>query len=197
MEMHIPITELEITVFDFETTGTLQGFENEPWQIGMVSLRQGRVDATTMFESLLRVDGTRPFNRHAPGRHAQLRTEIAAAPTMQDIWPQIGRRLTACPLCAHNVGTEKKFARRAVPMHRLGPWVDTLKLARRAWPGCRSYALEDLVHELSLQERLLSLCPGREAHDALYDAVASALMLEYLLRQSGWERVTLFHLSEG
>ena len=62
----------------------------------------------------------------------------------------------------------------------------TLALARRAWPAAPSHALEDLVPALGLLPRLQALLPGREPHDALYDAVACALLLLHLLDQPGW-----------
>jgi DNA polymerase III epsilon subunit-like protein len=195
MDNSVAIFDSEITVLDYESTGSLSGYANEPWQIGMVSLKAGRVDAGSLFESLLRVDARRPFNPHAPGRHSLLRDEISEAPTQQELWPRIQHRLTNYPLCAHNVATEKKFIRAAAPMHRFGPWIDTLKVARKAWPGCPSYALGDLVAMLDLSEEVEALCPERDAHDALYDAVASAKLLEYLLEQPGWGKVTIAELT--
>ncbi len=195
MENSMAIFRAEITVLDYETTGSLRGYANEPWQIGMVSLRNGKVDTSSMFESLLRVDASRPFNPHAPGRHAVLRDKIAAAPSPQELWPEIMPRLTEFPLCAHNVATEKKFTRVMAPMHRFGVWIDTLRIARKVWVGCASYALEDLIVLLDLKSRLDQLCPGRDAHDALYDAVASALLLEHLLEQPGWGDMTVGELA--
>ena len=195
MDFSGSIFDVEVTVLDYESTGSLAGHANEPWQIGMVSLKAGKVDSATMFESFLRVDATRPFNPHAPGRHGVLRDAIAAAPTLQDIWPRIKPRLFDCPLCAHNIATEKKFTRAAAPMHRFGPWIDTLKIARKVWPGCPSYALDDLIGMLGLKPKVDELCPGRAAHDALYDAVASAMLLEHLLEQPGWGGTTIGELA--
>jgi len=190
MSTSVALLKSAITVLDFESTGSVTGFNDEPWQIGMVTLRCGRIDPDSMFESLLRVDINRPFNVYAPGRHHLLRDALAQAPTLHALWPKISSRLTAGPLAAHNAATEKKFIRAAAPMHRLGPWIDTLTLARKAWPGCSSYALEDLTRWLNLKKRVNELCFGREAHDALYDAVAAAALLELLLAQPGWERVS-------
>ena len=195
MDGSIAIFEAEITVLDYESTGSLSGYANESWQIGMVSLKGGKVEAASMFESLLRVEVNRPFNPHAPGRHAALRTEISVAPTPQELWPQVKLRLTGHPLCAHNVATEKKFLRAMAPMHLFGPWIDTLRIARKVWSGCPSYALGDLVVMLGLQQRVDELCPGREAHDALYDAVASAMLLEHLFEQPGWGGITVGELA--
>jgi DNA polymerase III epsilon subunit-like protein len=195
MDLTMAIFNAEITVLDYESTGSLRGYPNEPWQIGMVSLKAGRIDPDSMFESLLRVDINRPFNPHAPGRHAALRDKIATAPSPQELWPKIKPRLTGFPLCAHNVATEKKFTRAMAPMHQFGPWIDTLKIARKVWPGCSSYALEDLLVMLDLKPGVDELCSGREAHDALYDAVASAMVLQHLLEQPGWNSVTIEDLT--
>ncbi|MBN2161850.1 MAG: 3'-5' exonuclease [Pontiellaceae bacterium] len=195
MDAHTPITNAVITVLDFETTGTVRGFDNEPWQIGMVGLRHGRVDEESLFESLMRIDINRPFNPHAPGRHVLLRDELATAPSPQEVWLKLMPRLTEYPLCAHNVATEKKFTRLMAPMHRFGMWIDTLRIARKVWPGCPSYALEDLTVMLDIKPRIEALCPAREAHDALYDAVASAALLEHLLEQPGWADISISELA--
>lgn len=195
MDSSQAVSDSEITVLDYESTGSLSGYANEPWQIGMVSLAGGKVNAESMFESLLRVGADRPFNPHAPGRHAALRGAISAAPTPQELWPQVEPRLAGRPLCAHNVATEKKFIRAMAPMHLFGPWIDTLRIARKVWPGCPSYALGELVARLGLKSRIDALCPGAEAHDALYDAVASAMLLEHLLEQPGWGGVTIGELA--
>ncbi|MEN8256216.1 MAG: 3'-5' exonuclease, partial [Verrucomicrobiota bacterium] len=189
------ISDIEITVLDYESTGALRGYPNEPWQIGMVLLKGGKVDPDSMIESLLRVDINRPFNPHAPGRHDVLRDKISEAPTPQELWPQIKQWVVGRPLCAHNVATEKKFTRAMAPLHRFGPWIDTLRIARKAWPGCPSYALDDLTAMLGLRQRVDNLCPGRQAHDALYDAIASAMLLEHLLEQPGWGNITLAELA--
>ncbi len=179
------------TVMDFETTGAVEGYPVEPWQLGLVRVRGGRVCADEAFESLLRVAGNRPFNPRAPGRHAQLRAELAESPAPGDLWPGLAPWVTGVPLVAHNTGTERNVLARLAPLHQFGPWVDTLLLVRKAYPALDSKALEDVVAALGLERRVRELCPGREAHDALYDAFACATVLEYFLNLPGWERVTV------
>ena len=177
-------------VIDFETTGSVAGWPIEPWQVGIVSLENGRVQPATQFESLLHV-GERPFNPMAPGRHAQLRDALKAAPSPQLLWPELAARLCNCPLVAHNIGTERGVLNKIAPMHNLGPWVDTLKLTRRHYPALGNKALENVVVALNLTEQVQKICPERGAHDALYDAVACAVLLEHFLNLPGWENVTL------
>ena len=185
------IREISVTVIDFETTGAVAGFETEPWQVGTVSLRNGKVDLCGTFESLIRVDANRPFNAYAPGKHHRLREKIAVADDAFQVWKKLEGRVTGCPLAAHNAAVEKNILRRMAPMNRFGPWVDTLALARKAWPGAPSCKLDDLVAGLGLESRVHEICPGREAHDALYDAVSCAVLLEALLQMPGWENLAI------
>lgn len=188
--------EAVITVLDFETTGAVRGWPVEPWQVGMVRVRRGRVEPAEQQEYLLHVALDRPFNPRAPGRHGRLRAELARASSLPELWPEFVPWLAEGPLAAHHAGTERSVLERAVPLHRLGPWLDTLRLTRRVYPQLRSAALKDVVAALGLQARLAALHPGREAHDALYDACACALLLEHFLALPGWEQVTIRALVE-
>ena len=171
---------------DFETTGSVPGFPNEPWQLGLVAADgRGSVAGGERMESLLRVSSDRPFNKWAPGRHAALRSEISRAPLLSDLMPGLARFL-ALPVVAHNAGTERAMIAAALPLHVPALWIDTLALSRRAWPSAPSHALEDLVPALGLLPEVRQLCPGRTFHDALFDAFACALLLERMLSAPGW-----------
>lgn len=163
---------------DFETTGSVQGYPVEPWQVGVV-----RVEGEEMncWETLLRV-GPRPFHPRAPGRHEALRAEIAAAPDLRECLSDLRRFCSGVPLVAHNAATEKKCLRESVPMEKLGPYIDTLKLSRAIWPELRSHALGEVLSVLGLTEAVGQVAPGRTVHDALYDAAGSAVLLQHMLR---------------
>lgn len=178
---------LPFCAIDFETTGSVAGYPVEPWQVGVV--RWDLEGAPEFWESLLRV-GPRPFHPRAPGRHAVLRGELAQSPSLMDRLPELRRYCGGVPLVAHNIGTERRCLRDAVPMEAFGPWLDTLKLARCAWPEAPSHRLEDLLESLGLAEEVASWLPGREAHDALYDALGSAVLLRHLLAQPEWREVS-------
>lgn len=182
---------LEFCAIDFETTGAVQGYPVEPWQVGCV--RRCKTGKNTFYESLIRV-GKRPFHPNAPGRHAQLEKQITQAPDGLGVGEALRPLLAGCPLVGHNVATEKKCLRTILPMENLGPWIDTLSLCRSAFPERPSFSLEDMVDFFQLNEALAQHLPGRTAHDALYDALASALILEQFLASPGWEAVTLEQL---
>ena len=183
---------MTFVVLDFETTGAVCGFPIEPWQIGLVNVDQGRVQPESQFESLIHV-GDRPFNPHAPGRHALLREQLAAAPHPHELLHAVLPRLQGRALVAHNIGTERSLLTRMAPLHHLGPWVDTLDLARYAYPDLTSKSLEDVTCALGLTERIVRLC-NRQPHDALFDAFACAVLFEFFLSLPGWENVTLTNL---
>ena len=185
-----------VTVLDFESTGAVPGHADEPWQVGLVELKDGRVTGR-FHESYLRVAAGRPFNPYAPGRHAEIRHVLAGAPAPAALWPVWRPWLEGRPLAAHNVGTEKKFLRRVAPLHEFGPWIDTLKLARRVRPDLAGHGLAEVCAALGVVGRARELCPGREWHDALFDAFASALVLESCLALPGWEDVGVEALAQG
>jgi DNA polymerase-3 subunit epsilon len=186
----MPASDGRIAVIDFEGTGRVGRHPDEPWQIGIATLEGGRVRPEGLFESLLRV-GDRPFSPYAPGRHADRLSALRTAPTLHELWPGLRVRLAADALGAHGTATEKRYFRQAFPLHPFGPWIDTLTLARVAYPDLPSHQLDDVLDALDLKPRQMALVPGREAHDALYDAAGSALLLEVLLAHRAWRGVTL------
>jgi len=126
-------------------------------------------------------------------------SEAATAGEMpfQAEWSLFADLRDSGPFCAHNAAVEDGFLRQvwAYPRNapdfsdegRLtpswGPWLDTLYLYRRIYPGLQSYKLADLVQLFDLEAQLEQVarvhCPeGRgRYHSALYDALASALLL--------------------
>lgn len=188
-----PAATLAMTALDFETTGSVPGWPVEPWQVGLVKISAGKVAANTGLDSLVHV-GERPFSAHAPGRHGRLRAQIASAPAFDDLWPRLKPHLLGRPLVAHQAAVERNLLRRLAPLQDFGPWIDTLRLVRHAYPGLASCALPDVLESFGLVERVRSMSPGRTFHDAFFDAVACAVLLEHLLAQPGWRTVTLGQL---
>ena len=82
----------------------------------------------------------------------------------------------------HNPATERKFLRR-FPGHGFGPWLDTLALGRMCVPGLEDYSLSSLCGALGLTCSVEALLPARRWHDALYDALASLLIVRFLVKE--------------
>jgi DNA polymerase III epsilon subunit-like protein len=189
-------TEATIAVVDFEGTGAVPGYSNEPWQVGVVLLEAGEVRPGCAFESLLHV-GDRPFNPHAPGRHTEVRDAMTCAPRLPDLWPELQPWISGRPLAAHGPATEKRFLNDAFPLHPLGPWIDTVKLARMAYPHHARHTLERLLDDLSLTDAVARIVPGRRPHDALYDAAGCAVLLAHLLHLPQWSGVSVDALTQA
>ncbi len=165
---------------DFETTGSVRGWPNEPWQIGLVAIEDGKPVPGTQWETFFNVAANRPFSRRAPGRWAEMRQELANSPTVMDVWPKLSAFLKGVPLVAHNASTERTMLEKYAPLTPFGPWLDTLRIVRRFWPTLKSYALGDLMLTFGLKPQVDALCPGRTWHDALYDACAGAVLFSHV-----------------
>lgn len=190
------IADCEITALDFECTGTTDpAHDNLPWQIGIAVMVRGKVVPERSFQSLLHVPVDHPFNPYTPGRWARQREALAAAPAMIELWPQLRPLLTGRPLLAHHTPTERGMLQQLFPLQSFGPWVDSLTIARRAFPGRSDYKLENLIPNLGLSARVQERAPGGAAHDAYYDAMACATLLEHVLTAPGWHDATVEALS--
>jgi len=83
-----------------------------------------------------------------------------------------------------------------------GPWIDTRRLYEVVYPELESYQLGALVDRFGqspeLRELVQTHCPPRrrKAHCALYDALASALLLRRLTQEPGFEAVSIEWLLE-
>lgn len=167
---------------DFETTGSVKGYPNEPWQLGWVELASGGVNEASPGECYFHVDRARPFSSRAPGRWALLREMLNDAPSFQEQEPNLSSFLAGSILIAHNAATERTVLMHQAPLTQFGPWFDTLRLARYMWPKLQSYQLGSLIEQFQLVKQVDKLCPARTWHDALYDACAGAVLAIYQMQ---------------
>ena len=175
-----PIGELRFAGIDFESAGAARGRTDVPVQIGMGSWSlAGGVEA--LFDSYLRSDHS--ITWAARKVHGIRDEDLLGAPSLIELWPQVREQLGGAAVVAHGQGTEKRFLR-AFPGHGFGPWIDTLLLARAAWPDLPDHSLGAVCRARGLDERVREWVPGRDWHDALFDAVASLLILEDLVESA-------------
>lgn len=180
----------DIVAIDFETTGQVPGQTDMPWQLGAAVLHNGTFRPETTLSIFLRVPADHHFNPYTPGRWASIRDTLSQCPTLQDKWRELAPWLTGHWLAAHNAPTERKILRQSFPLHSFGPWLDTLRLARAAYPSLESHALGDVLDALGLSARVNAACPTLAPHDALYDAVGCACLLQHILSLDGWRELT-------
>ena len=155
-----------------------------PVQAGIAQMRGMEMLPVTFLRTY--INPGRPVTWAAQRVHGITTEQFGSAPEMKSLWPDFRARLSGNVIVAHGAGTEKRFLR-AFPLHGFGPWLDTVTLARRAWPGLGDYSLEALAGVLGLRAELDRLCPGLRFHDALYDAAGSLLVLRTLITGAGLE----------
>ncbi|MEX0330897.1 MAG: 3'-5' exonuclease [Puniceicoccaceae bacterium] len=165
-------------------------------EYGVVHLIGGQINATET--SLCRPTGS----IHSRDRevHGIGETEAMAHELFSSHYAHFVELRRKGIFAAHNRHAENSFIKNtwAVPpvvpdwragfgtSQEWGPWVDTLSLYKSIFPGLDSYGLGDLVKTFGLQQQLEAAaneyCPQkrRKPHCALYDAIASSLLLTYL-----------------
>lgn len=171
------IRECRFTAIDFESAGAARGKTDSPVQVGLASWSAaGGHDGA--FVSYLRTD--QPVQWSARKVHGIGPEHLADAPTLLSLWPELKPRLSGAVVVAHGKGTEKRFLR-AFPGHGFGPWIDTLLLSRAAWPELGDHSLGALCETHGLTDHIRALVPEKSWHDALFDAVASLVLLAKLI----------------
>lgn len=165
---------------DFEGAGAQHGKPDWPVQIGMGtwSVEKGFGD---FFVSNL--EGQGQVDWYAKRIHGIDEGALEGAPSLLSLWPEVNGRLGegAVPV-AHAKGTEKKFLR-VFPGNPFDPWVDTLSLSRASVPNARKHSLGIFCEDIGIAKKVRELVPGRHWHDALFDAVASLVLLEWAVKQ--------------
>ena len=175
------ISSQQFAVIDFESAGASRGRTDVPVQVAITLWSPGEGLGESLCSFLSTDQKITWSSRRVHGISDQ---DLAGAPSLLSLWPEIRRFLADRVVVAHGHGTEKRFLR-AFPGHSFGPWIDTLSLARAAWPDLPSFALGALCEQFDLVPRLDEIHPGRRWHDALYDASASALLLDHLIGSLG------------
>lgn len=168
------VGQSRFTAIDFESAGASRGGTDHPVQVGLATWTLVS-DVSDLFVSYLQTD--HPVLWSAQKVHGIRTEQLKDAPPLLSLWPDLRSRLHQAIVVAHGKGTEKRFLR-AFPGHGFGPWLDTLHLARAIWPHLPDHSLSALGSSLGLTDRIQSIVPGKSWHDALFDSVASLLVLE-------------------
>ncbi len=171
------IKDTTFTAIDFESAGTAPGKTDAPVQIGTCTWNSTDGVSDTWI-SYIHTD--QDITWSAQKVHGITHEDLREAPKLILLWPKIKRRLKNRAVVAHGHGTEKRFLY-TFPGHGFGPWIDTLQLSRAAWPELPSHSLGDLCKALQLEDKVTELVPKKTWHDALYDAMASIILLEKII----------------
>lgn len=137
------------------------------------------------------------------GQHGISEDRAASEALFEAEWSLFARLRETGPFCAHNASVEDGFLRAVWSCPRTSPnfsepgqstvtwapWLDTLHIYRRVYPQLDNHKLQALIEIFDLQStldaRAVTVCPAerRHYHCALYDALASALLLRRLAEE--------------
>jgi DNA polymerase-3 subunit epsilon len=179
-------------------------------EYGVVTLVGGRIA-----ETKTRLCGpTGAIRGEDTAVHGLRHETVAKHPRLVEDWEYFAGLRESGPLAAHFAGVENSllksvwayprsspdFMRPGRRVVEWGPWIDSARLYEQIFPQPASSALEALVVARGLQSELDSLaavhCPPGRAHyhAALYDALAGALLLAALGRETGLAGLSLAQL---
>ncbi|MDQ3459633.1 MAG: 3'-5' exonuclease [Deinococcota bacterium] len=187
--------ELTFWALDLETGG-LRAKSDPVLSVGMVPVRHEAVRLGEAYYSLLRPK--RAVAEASLKVHHILPQEVAQAPLLAEVLPEIDKRLREGVLLVHHAPLDVAFLRVAYRKHGR-PWprpkvVDTLRLLLRLGRRQRYYLSgENGVPTNLLEARLHFGLPSHPEHHALEDAVATAEL--FLLLAQKLEAQSLRDLS--
>ncbi|WP_138753286.1 3'-5' exonuclease [Paenibacillus sinopodophylli] len=173
----MPLRELEVVVFDLETTGFYPNNGDEIISFGAVLLRGGEIAESETFYSL--VNPKRKIPKAIIELTGITNEMVQDAPdlmqVLHDFMEFVGRRL----LIAHASGHDKQFLNAALWRtskvnlnHRV---LDTMMVAKWLEPNLSGYSLDDLLDSCCI--------PITDRHHALQDSIMTAkLWQNYLAR---------------
>jgi DNA polymerase III subunit epsilon len=175
---------------DLETGGLDPG-KDPILAVGMVPIREARIRLGESYRTLVRPGGRR-IEPESVRAHQLVWGEVRDAPAIEDVLPEIARRLSGNALLVHQKGIDVAFLQEAC--RRTGvKWpgpkvVDTVDLLLKRAKKARFH-----TPELSLERPALMLplarhahgLPPYQAHDALTDAIATAELFLVLRHELG------------
>ena len=174
-------SDIEFTAIDFESTGFGDDGTDEAIQIGLATMGGMEIQKESFFRSFISPKKSRDIEKSTLCVHRITDLDLENAPKLNDLWPIINNALSGKVVVAHGAGTEKRFLR-AFPMHGFKTWIDTLQLARKIMPKAKNHSLGTLIEEIGAVNEIKEYCPDLKWHDALYDSVASLVLLRELLK---------------
>ncbi len=197
--------ETPIHVIDFEG-GPQCGIV----EFGVVTLKGFSIESVST--RICRPKATIPKREQAV--HGIGSAEANTEAPFREEWDRFAGLRESGPLSAHFASAENTMLKSVFPYPRQspswvdekrsvatwGPWLDTGVLYRELGDNRSSMKLKTLILEYDLQTDLDALsrvhCPiGRQNyHCALYDALASAMLLSFYCREFCDERMTLLQL---
>lgn len=177
-DLNCPLDQLDVVVFDIETTGFFPDKGDQMISIGAVKMRGSKVLTEESFYSLIRSDT--PLSPEISFLTKITDNELQAAPESSDVLMKFFKFVSTKSLVAHHSKHEQSFMQkltwdvtRTKFQHRI---LDTSFLTQLFNPADNSNILEDLCNECGIEIK--------DRHHALGDALMTAHLWGFYLEKA-------------
>jgi DNA polymerase III epsilon subunit family exonuclease len=141
--------EVDFVVFDLETTG-LNNRKDRIVELGAIKLSNGAIAGHMNYL----IDPQIPIPALVSSIHGIYDEDVQGKPTIDVVLPEFLEMIKGSVLVAHNASFDVGFVKKAlgrieseIPSIRV---LDTIKLAKKAWPGRTSYSQQNLAAFLEI-----------------------------------------------
>jgi DNA polymerase III subunit epsilon len=171
-------TTAPLVALDLEGSGAQDHDSEAILEIAVVPITAGQPNISAGYSTLIN-PGRRIPHRHwvSPGLTTVV---LAAAPGSAEVEPELARRVNEHVVVGHNVSVDWRLLHRRCPGIAPAALIDTLRLARRLNLDSKN-SLSALTAHLGLTAQVEGLAAGSQPHRALWDTVATALLLPALI----------------
>jgi DNA polymerase-3 subunit epsilon len=186
-------TTAQLVALDLEGSGAQDRDSEAILEIAVVPITAGQPDMPAAYTTL--VNSGRAIPRRpwiSPGLTADA---LAGAPSPAEVGPELARRVDRRAVVGHNVSVDWRLLHRRYPAIAPTALIDTLRLARSLNLDSKN-SLSALTDHLGLTGQVERLAAGSQPHRALWDTVATALLLPALVARRWPAGATLSALLE-
>jgi DNA polymerase III subunit epsilon len=186
-------TTAPLAALDLEGSGAQDHDDEAILEIAVVPITAGQPDVTASYTTLVNPGRTIPRRPWiSPGLTSAV---LAAAPAPEEVGPELERRVTGHVIVGHNVGVDWRLLHRRYPAISPVALIDTLRLARTLNLGGKN-SLTALTDQLGLTPQVEQHAAGSQPHRALWDTIATAMLLPALIAKRWPDSVTIATLLE-
>ena len=169
------IKELTFTVFDTETTGLSPYQGSKLVEIAAIKIEPNlTLNLKNRFETLIDPCCEIPYRAFAV--HKISNDMVKGKPREEIAIPQFLNFVGDNVAIAHNAGFDCKFVDHTIEQHSIDhnftKIIDTIGLAKIAFPDFKKYNLDNLIEQLNLEVPV----PSTYRHRAFFDAAHTALL---------------------
>ncbi|MBN6034187.1 3'-5' exonuclease [Amycolatopsis sp. 195334CR] len=143
----------------------------EAVEVALLPFADGQPDPQAVFSTL--IQPVTPISRFVTRIHGITNDDVAHAPRWDEAGPKVAARLGTAWIAAHSAATEYSVLRRHLPHWQPTGVLDTLRLARRAFPTADGYSLDALLQHIGIDTSGID----GQRHRAAFDAHLTALLL--------------------